>query len=654
MQYYNNILTVEAGWLIDQGIMSRPNYLRMASCGDIQVVRRGCRGQQALVAYDSMPERFRRQVEQRIDPHEAALDNPVRDRMSDSAEASRFFGEYKLEDGRYLPREKQREYYANAIVLNALHATIEARRGKRRALGHTATRFWEELCGHVRELDRTRWPHQLPDNPRSLERKYDRYMNEGYMSLIHKSYLTGGQNAAKIRTAEQEAAVAMLINDPRHLDDAQVARLYNTIAESLGWKKVTRGTIAVWRDKLDDETFARRNGYWRWRNEKTMQVKRKAPSCPLYYWTMDGWCAELLYQDTGKDGTTTYHSRLTIVVVLDAFAKYPIGYAIGKTESSSLIKEALREAMRHTASLFGRMYRTAQLQSDNFALSAISPVCMAVADKYTPAEVHNAKSKIIEPWFHQFNKTRCQLSANWSGYGMTSRRENQPNMSLLAKGKKEYPDYAGLCRQLAEAIDAERAGLRERYLAGFVAMPEEHKHEFSPEQYLLTFGEPSEYRYLLRGTGIRATIGGVKRDYECFDPTFRSHASVRWQVVYDADDPSHALAVNEDGSLRYLLEEKYVQPMALIERKEGDYEQLMRVRDFNKRLEDDIARRVSDRERTLASVLQGRAELDTLSKMLITDSRGQHKTRLAAARSMLEIAAGAPDADPTADLLDEY
>ena len=51
MQYYDNILTVEAGWLIDNGIMTRENYRQLSCRGDINVVRRGCRGQQALVEF---------------------------------------------------------------------------------------------------------------------------------------------------------------------------------------------------------------------------------------------------------------------------------------------------------------------------------------------------------------------------------------------------------------------------------------------------------------------------------------------------------------------------------------------------------------------------------------------------------------------------
>lgn len=69
--------------------------------------------------------------------------------------------------------------------------------------------------------------------------------------------------------------------------------------------------------------------------------------------------------------------------------------------------------------------------------------------------------------------------------------------------------------------------------------------------------------------GLRPTIGGIKRDYDCFDPKFREYAHVRWAVKYDPDNLDHVLAVNEDGSLRFMLERKHVQPMALADRREG-------------------------------------------------------------------------------------
>lgn len=150
----------------------------------------------------------------------------------------------------------------------------------------------------------------------------------------------------------------------------------------------------------------------------------------------------------------------------------------------------------------------------------------------------------------------------------------------------------------------------------------------SREQYLYTFGIESKSRYLLQGSGIRATIGGRKMDYDCFDTHFRKYASVRWALRYDPDDMHYALAVNEDGTLQYVLEEKYIQPMALADRSEGDYEQLQRVMDFNRRKESEMADDLSAKNERARDIL----EQTTLSKLLITDSKGQHKLPKAKAR----------------------
>ena len=138
------------------------------------------------------------------------------------------------------------------------------------------------------------------------------------------------------------------------------------------------------------------------RNKRSMQHKRKAPSMPLYFWSVDGWDAELLYQKV-KDGTTTYHNRLTMVVVLDMFNEYPIGYAIGTHETPALIRAAVRNAIQHTKELFGEYHLVQQLQSDNYGRGALNSVYEAESKYYTPARVGNAKAKPIEPFFDIFN-----------------------------------------------------------------------------------------------------------------------------------------------------------------------------------------------------------------------------------------------------------
>lgn len=655
MQYYNNILTVEARWLIAEGIMTEVNYRNLTNRKDIRIVRRGCRGQEALVDYESMPERFRRKVDAIVkDPYKAVKVNMVEEYIAHSAEASDYFDRYQIGDDRHLPADKRREYYANAIVLDAIGTLIGNRSAKRRALGGKATRFWEEISQAVQDLDRTRFPHALPANPRSLERKYKAYKAEGYESLIHRTYIVQNKNAAKVFEERQVSALGVLISDPRNLDNEQVANIYNTLAEQMQWKKITASTVAVWRDRLDNEIYARRHGAVAYRANKTMQVKRRAPSYPLYYWTMDGWDAELLYQKT-ENGRTTYHNRITVVIVLDACCKYPIGYAIGTHETPELIKEALRNAAKHTESLFGQMYRTAQLQSDNYAIKKLLPLYTQMADKATPAQVKNAKAKIIEPWFKYFNKKYCQMQANWSGFGVTSRKELQPNSDFLNKYRKNFPDFEGVCHQLAGFIEAERAELHDRYTALFDEMPAENRFQLSYDQYFMLFGATTGKRNMLQGSGLNITIAGVKHTYDSFDPAFRRHASTHWEVRFDPDDTSRALAVNEDESLRFMLEEKYVQPMALIERSDGDYEQLQRIVDFNREQEQHISGRISgymERTAELMEHIEHNKELETLQKLMICDSSGQHKNRRNAERlSIDDVHNDVFNAD---DLLDEY
>ena len=638
MEYYNNILTVEAGWMIEQGVMTKASYEKLGQRGDIQVVRRACRNTPALVAYDSMPDRYKKAIVERVgDPRKQARQNVLEGLIEHSAAATTFFEDYMIDDDRHLPADKRREYYTNAVVLDGVKRLIESRNSKRKALGNRATRFWDEISEAVQELDLTKWPHTLPANARSLERKYQRYLAEGYGSLVHKAYQNGSKNAAKVADENQKAMLVTFMSDPRNLDNEQVARLYNMVAQQMDWKKITASAVAVWRDKCDDLIYGYRRGREQYRASRSMQVKRSAPTRPLLFWTLDGWDVELLYQERNKNGVVTYTNRLTLEVVLDACTKYPIGFAIGKNENAELIREALRNAVRETQRLFGRMYRAAQIQSDNFAKKAMMPSYVTVADKVTPARVKNAKTKPVEPWFNYFNKKYCQLQENWSGFGITSKKDNQPNMESLSARKKDFPDKAGLIAQIVGFIQAERAELETAYVAQFDATG---LQELAESQYLMAFGESTgERRYLLQGCGIRATLGCVgnatdgtagKRvmEYDCFDTRFRKYGSTRWQLRYDPEDLHYAVAVNEDESLQFVLEEKYIQPMALAERTEGDAAELKRVMDFNRRKEKELTDEMNGYRQTAWDMIGD----TTLGKLLITDSRGQHKLPKAKAR----------------------
>ena len=625
MEYYNNVLCVEAGWLInDAAIITENNYKNLVTRDQINVVRRGCLNTPALVAYDSIPERFRMLITEKYgDPRKAISTNLLVEKIEHDTKASDYFSDYLLPNRLHLKPPVQLEYYTNAILLQACHRMINDRRSFRRSRGGNAPRMWDELSRLIEDLSSATYPHSLPANARRLEDRYKRFIAEGYQSLIHRNFCN--KSAAKVNDDIKESMLTELIGDPRNLDNEQIRALYNIIAEKMGWKQITASAVAVWRDKLDIVTHPGRRGGNDFMNNKAMQVKRSKPTSPLFYWTMDGWDAELLYQKF-ENGVTTYHHRLTVVVVLDPCVNYPIGFAIGTHETPELIKAALRNAVDHTAELFGQRYRTHQLQSDHYAMKALTPLYEGMAEKVTPARVKNAKTKVVEPYFHTINKKYCQFMANWSGFGITSNKASQPNVDFLNKYRKQFPEMEDCAAQITGIIAMERAAKHDRYMELWTKTAESDKLPLTWSNYLYYFGAETGFKNMLQGNGLLMKIDGIKHDYDCYDLSFRDHASTRWSVKYDPTNTSKVLAINEDGTLRYELEEKYIQPMALKDRQPGDYKQLERVKEFNNVLIETITEKRKVSATAIGELFESNPSLnDTLTKLILVDSKGQHK-----------------------------
>lgn len=553
-----------------------------------------------------------------------------------------FYASYQLPDGRYLTSEKQQEYVANAEVLNAVIHLVNERTRLRKALGGSTLGIWQDtadqcLCVKV-EIG-----HTLPENYRRLHRKADEYKALGYAALISGKWMNS--NPTKIKGKEQEAVMRQLLRKHQNLDNEQIRSVYNIIAESVEWPLVTASTVGNYRTKWEMETHTGRHGVTSFENNRAMLVKRSAPSYPLYYWTADGWDAELLYQktDINKAGysTTTYHNRLTIVVILDPCCKYPVGYAIGTHETPDLIKAAMRNAINHTRELFGQRHKVLQLQTDKYGGKKLKSTYEAISEYYTPARVHNAKSKVIEPYFLRLNKKYCQMMNNWSGFGVASGSKNQPNTEMLNKIRHSFPDEAGCRMQLEKIMEMERALTIEKYLSLYQEMPNEDKKLITDEEYLMMLGESTGYTNRLSASGLVVKIEGQKYEYDSYDPRLRQLSTTDWVIKYDPDNKSQALAVSTDGSHRILLEERYVQPMALRERTEEDSHQLQLIRNYNKEVRDQITESISADYRVVDTLFNGNPQLnDTLAKLLLVDSHGQHKdcksaNRLAAAGRQL-------------------
>lgn len=645
-KFYHNTITIPATVLYENSdIMSEDNYKKLCSRGKInKIVTGGGLGNKAQIEFDSIPERFRVKVVKKLGvPPKKNTQNLVLNYYKDDYEAVDFFAYYLLDEYRTLATEKQEEYVKNAQILQALDmfiketlAFIKSRNGRR-----GLTDIWNDAATAVAEV-KDQIGHTLPKSARRLKEKLEDFKKEGYSSLVSENF--GNKKASKVKDTQQEALLRTLLRDHRTFDNEQIAMIYNSVAKLQQFPELTASTIGNYRKKWNLLVMSGTKGEKGFDSTIAMQIKRKAPSAPLLYWTLDGWDAELLFQKTSMSlkgqKITTYHNRLTIIVVLDPFSKYPVGYAIGTHENPELIQKALRNAVKHTEELFGSKHKVLQIQSDRYSIKKMTPFYEMVSEKFTPAKAKNSKTKVIEPWFRYFNKKYCQLAPNWSGQGVKS--EDQPNDEYLNKIKHSFPDEVGCAMQLIRMIELEREKLRDAYLQAYKEMPQDAIKFVSQQEFLLHFGETTGFTNKVGHNGLHVAINGKKLEYDSFDVNFRMNAHLDWTIKFDGDNLQEVLAYNEEKNISFILSQKYVQPMALYDRKEGDSDELKKVFDFNKETKALVLETQAEDIKAVSQMFIQNPELNnTLAKMLIVDSRGQHKDqrnakRLDAGRKLLE------------------
>ena len=195
MEYHNNQLCISAQELTATG-MSRANYEKMVARGRVAVAQRGGGyGKCALVVVDSLPEKYKRKVEE-LYPEGGSmrLHEYFRDSYRVDAEARSFFASYRLESGNYLPAAKITEYTTNASVIRAVQALIANANALRRAQGDSRIR-WDDLAEAIAFFKQD-VKHTLPESTLRFRKKVSQFNREGYECLVSGKFTN--QNRRKV------------------------------------------------------------------------------------------------------------------------------------------------------------------------------------------------------------------------------------------------------------------------------------------------------------------------------------------------------------------------------------------------------------------------------------------------------------------------
>lgn len=210
--------------LVDGGIMSEPNYKQLASRGRFEVVRRGggAAGCYALVAVDSLPQRYKDKVEE-VYPGgaQARLEGWIKSNYEVDPEATVFFFS-KEKCGIDLPRETAREYITNASVMNTCIRLYSRAATAQKLFGGKYD--WGRMTAAIETL-RKHFGHTLPASTMRFRKKVNDYKTYGYASLISGKF--GNQSARKVDHKTERLILSIAIQ-PNKPWNTNVLELYNS------------------------------------------------------------------------------------------------------------------------------------------------------------------------------------------------------------------------------------------------------------------------------------------------------------------------------------------------------------------------------------------------------------------------------------------
>ncbi len=444
MEYYNNTLCIEAAWLIEEGIFSKDNYDQLRFRNKINVVRRACLNTPALVAYDSIPERFKMQIVAKIgDPRKAASQSELKARIVPDPKALCWYrDEFTLENGEPLPEDKQLEYRTNAEILNAIHTIVSERKPQAKKLNGNTKNLWPNLGKAVGELDKTMFKHSLPVNYRRLQEKYRAYLRDGYQSLVHGGFCN--KNSEKINDMAKSWILArwMAMHD-RATSVQQLWCEYNALAGSDGfWQKTKplKSPDAIYnflhQPEIQPIWYGHRHGELKFKEKFIYHHKTALPTMRDSLWYSDGTKLNYYYKDFDANGRMVVKTT-SVYEVMDVYSECLLGYHISDNEDYEAQYNAYRMALEFS------QHKPYQISYDNqggHKKLKNGDFFTRLAHLAIATKPYNGKSKTIENAFKRFQEGFLKKDWFFTGQNIQAKQEeSKANLEFINANKHELP-----------------------------------------------------------------------------------------------------------------------------------------------------------------------------------------------------------------------
>ncbi|MGQ1945433.1 hypothetical protein ACT4RS_10435 [Ornithobacterium rhinotracheale] len=368
--YQNNIVSIPAKLLYeDWAIISYDYYKVLCRRGKLVRTKEG-RGQdnQAWVSFHDLP------VVKGINLKEYCVralgrpeDNLVRNQLEKyilpDPKAIDFFAQHRKPNGKPLKFEKQRQKATSAMILNAIETIFKDRVVSNKIFGKKKTQIWQNISEAVNGLNTEKWHYDLPSNARSLQRKYNQYLKDRYMTFIHKG--EGGVNARKVNEDIERLIIGLycMPNKPymssthdMYLQfmggaleayDAQTGEIFNRedfYDENGQMVELSESTINNYLNKPENKIIIEkcRNGAYDFSQKSRPHVHRHAPLFSMSKITLDD--RDIMHHKL-PDG-----SKVMAYYAFDSLSGAMIGIAHSKSKNQTLFLDCIRNMFQFTTS----------------------------------------------------------------------------------------------------------------------------------------------------------------------------------------------------------------------------------------------------------------------------------------------------------------
>lgn len=483
---------------------------------------------------------------------------------------------------------------ARAAAWLRLINSIDVKRSRK--MGYLKiTEFQEAVFKHV--LSEQSKGHikfkKIITNERVLDRNARIFKRDGIESLI--SGLMGNSNRLLINPLVH-AELIRLACDQTKPSFEDIGMEYNSKALDMGLPMVTVDAI---KQHLNDPKYKRiwyyhQHGKIEGDLEFRSEATRREVSRPDALWSIDGTTMQLYYRDeAGK-----IKSDLYTYFIADTHSGAIIGHAIGFTETSGLVTEALQKAVNF------RNYIPYQLQYDNSSAN-VSGVVSGLMNNMTRVHFgcrpYSGQSKYIETFTGHFQQQVLHKQPNFKGGNITAKTAKaKANPELL----KKYRDNPALLPSRDQVVEQFNIAISKWNLRGegrdaygdFIGKTKIERYEVEhPARTKVNYFDkislfmselPDAYTY--KQSGIQITLKGQKYWFVVPDEGSRhdfifqrNHLGDKFKVRINIENPEFCILF-KDGKQVDIARDKDLFAACIADYQEGEG---AKIKDFQKKQE---------------------------------------------------------------------